>query len=125
MKASRLGLKEINVHFGTFDFSFICLIGPYDNVEKFVRWKVEDETSPFFSAPPRGGYFYRPGYVPILWIPRKPRTPREYGTLAHECLHMVVRLMAWADIQLSPESEEAFTHAIGFAVTQILEGASK
>lgn len=127
MTPSRLGLKEIYVHFGVFDFAFYCLVGPYDNVEKYVRWKFEDDETPITTGSqanyaPRGRFFYRPGYCPIIWIPRNPRTPREYGTLAHEVSHLVIRLMDWADIPLGPDSEEAYTHAIGFAVTKILEG---
>lgn len=128
MKASRLGLKERNIHFGMFDFSFVYLEGPRKNVEKFVRWKLDDYETPI-QAPAQAAYgahgltFYRPGYVPILWLPRKPRTAREHGTVAHEVLHIVVRLMNWADVTLSSESEEVYCHAVGFAVTQVLEGA--
>lgn len=123
MNPSRHGLKAIRVHFGTFDFSFICLAGPYVNVEKYVAWKFDD---PGYKVDcpyePRGRVFFRQGYVPVLWIPRRPRTAREHGTLAHEVLHVVGFLMEWADITYAKNNDEIFCHAVGHAVTHILEG---
>ena len=70
----------------------------------------------------RGRYFYRPGYVPIIWIPCKPRTPVEYGTLGHEVLHAVrLMLFDWAGIPLSAQTDEVYCHAIGHAMRKILE----
>lgn len=121
MGAKRFGLREVSVHFGMFDYSMCCVVGPYTNVEKYIEWKFEDhgfETESPYEC--RGRVFYRPGYVPVLWIPRLPRTPREYGTLCHEVLHVVSHLMDWASIKFTGDTEEAYCHAVGHAVTEIL-----
>lgn len=130
IKASRLGLKEIVIHFGMFDFKAICVVGPYEAALKFAAWKhewpkewdvqvVSSEMNKGYE--PRGRIFRRPGYVPVIWIPHRPRTPREYGTLAHEVLHAVRLLMDWAAIELNAETEEAYCHALGHGVTTILD----
>ena len=104
----------------------MCVVGPYTGVEDYVRWKLDD---PNFNADsdhkPRGRIFYRPGYVPILWIPRRPRSAREHGTLAHEVFHAVCHLMNWAMIPLTESSEEVYCHAVGHGVTKILEAIKR
>lgn len=133
MKASRLGLREIRVNFGTFDRELICLVGPYANVGKFVAWKVDDplvlktieQDDKSRGVGARGRYYHRRGYIPIIWIPRVPRTPREHATLAHEMLHVVRTIMEWAGIPLNEDTEEAYCHALGHGVEKVLAGLAK
>lgn len=117
---SRYGLKEITIDFGTFDYSATCIVGPWDNVEKYVRLALNE---PDFDAgsKTRGKFFFRDGHPPIIWIPRKPRTAEEYGTLSHECMHLVRELMEWAGVTLAYETDEAFCHAMGHSVRTILK----
>lgn len=121
--ARTCGLKEIHVHFGTFDFAFNCVVGPWEGVRDYVSWKFETDRDTLPDRPPpRGMIFRATGYCPILWLPSEPRTPFEHATLAHEVLHAVVQLMEWAGIPLAPESEEAYCHALGYGVRSVLEG---
>jgi len=121
MSARRFGFREVSVHFGMFDYEVACVIGPYQDIARYIAWRFED---PGFKIEcplvRRGMTFSRKGYCPIIWLPRYPRTPTEYGTLCHEVLHAVRHLMHWADIPFSADSEEAHCHALGFAVTEIL-----
>lgn len=106
------------------DYTVHVIVGPWTNVIKYVRWKFND---PDFSRrddnPPRGCHFHRPGWVPVVWIPRRPVTPTEYGTLAHEMLH-AVRFMLQDHIGISHnyDTDEAYCHALGYAVRATLEG---
>lgn len=121
MTPKSLGFKAIDVHFGTFDFELHCIVGPRKNVLKYVRWKMSDDEVTW-SYDNRGSCFCRDGYQPIIWIPGKPKTSREYGTLAHEVFHVVRHMFGdWAGMPLSRDSEEAYAHAISYAVTKILD----
>lgn len=123
MRASALGLKEITVHFGIFDVEMTCLVGPYDNVEKFVAWRFDDEQmKPERQTAARGMFFHHKGCAPIIWIRRRPRSPKEYGALAHEIMHVMCFLISeWAGIQLSRDTDEVYCYALGHAMTSILE----
>lgn len=122
MNPKRLGFQTVDIHFGTFDFTTHVVVGPFVNLEQYARWKLEDPNiTPSPAA--RGLHICRYGYVPIIWLPRKPRTPREMGTLAHELLHTIrVMLVDWVGINLNQDTDEAFCHALGMAVTKTLEG---
>lgn len=126
MSAKSLGLKEVRTSMGMFDFDVICVVGEYFAATKFVARKFEDE---FFleiaedsnkGYVPRGKCFYRTGYVPIIWLPGKPKSPREVATLAHECLHAVMHLFDWAAVPVTRDTEEVFAHAQAHLVTNIL-----
>lgn len=122
MNHKRLGFQSVIVHFGTFDFEMRCLFGPSDNLVKYVRWAMDDEEFEWDMSRKRGAHFHRRGYGPIIWLPRRPRTPREHGTLAHEVLHVLrVMLVDWAGMPLNGDTDEAFCHAMSHAVGTILE----
>ena len=126
-KASQLGLKEVRTSMGLFDFDVMAVVGNYDKACKYVAWKFEDgeveelglESN--FGYEPRGKCFFRSGYVPVVWIPRKPKTPREHATLAHECLHAVFHLFEWSALPISRDTEEVMTHSMAHLVNNILE----
>jgi hypothetical protein len=122
VNASRFGLREARCYFGLFDYHALCVVGPYARLEGYMRWKLGDESFVLPATAPRGRCFHRPGYVPVIWIPRAPRTPREYGTLAHEVTHAVRLLMDWAGVPMTADTEEVQCHAVGHAMTAFLEG---
>lgn len=106
---------------GLFDFEVIVIVGNYDTACNFVSWKFEDKETDLRAFDmeyiPRGKCFFRRGYVPIVWIPHKPRTPREHATLAHECLHAIFHLFEWAGLPLTRDTEEVMTHAMAHLIT--------
>ena len=108
---------------GLFDFSVVIVIGDYSKMGEYVKWKFEDKDfDPVkwdMNYIPRGKCFFRQGYVPIVWIPKKPRTSREHATFAHECLHSVFHLFEWASIPLTRETEEVMTHSLAHLVSKI------
>lgn len=121
----KIGFKEGLAHLGIFDFNVVLALGSQEHLEEYVRFKLEDpdfelsEHTGDYGA--RGMYFYKAPYCPILWIPRKPQTPEEYGTLAHEALHIVFRVFKWAGMEMNEETEEVATHATGFLVRKVIE----
>lgn len=125
-KATQLHLKEIYTSMGIFDFGVICVIGKQSNAAKFVDWKFEhkngfDDATFDMGYEARGRCYFRTGYVPVIWIPHKPRTPREIATLAHECLHAVFHLTEWVAMPISRDTEEVVCHAQAHLVTNILQ----
>lgn len=124
-KAKALGLQEIDIHMGAFDFTVVAVIGKYEKMTDYIRWKFEDKG--FDAAQwergyaPRGQCFFRRGYVPGIWLPRRPRTPREYATLAHECLHAVYHMADWAGLALTRDTEEVMAHSMAHLINGILK----
>lgn len=120
------GLRELHVHMGMFDFGVNVAIGPIEKLTPYVRYKLEDpdfgkgDDAPRVLAQGRGWYVARVGFCPIIWIPRMPKTPREHGTLAHESIHAVMRMMEWASIPTNYDTEEVVTHAVSHIVTTVL-----
>lgn len=123
-ETKKYGFKEKRINMGCFDFNVICIIGDYKNCGKYIQWKFDDKE---FNAEnwdmgyePRGKVFFRRGYVPVLWIPRKPKTPREYATLSHESLHCVYHLFEWASIPMTRDTEEVVTHSMAHIINEVL-----
>jgi len=122
-------LKEYRVHFGTFDFELNCIVGEYKNLPEYLAYKWEKDAEWVrewneeldMGYEPRGRWFGYKGYTPVIWIPKKPKTPREIATLAHEILHVVYELCRWASIPLTQDTEEIRTHAQAHALTTLLK----
>lgn len=121
----KLGLREIGIEMGLFDYTVICIIGDHGSLDEYIQYKFDD---PDFRSEdfdkgfkPRGKCLYRPGYVPVVWIPKFPTKPREYATLAHESLHAVYHLFRWAGIEPNDQTEEVMTHAMAHIINTILE----
>jgi hypothetical protein len=121
----RKGLKQIVVDMGTFDYHVAVAIGPHRFLQNYVRWANCDPgyTLPDDEYGAFGEVIKRRGYAPLIWIPHRPRTPREHGTLAHECAHAAIYMMDWAGIESNLGTQELLAHAIGYLVTSVLENA--
>ena len=118
----KFGLKEIIVDMGMFDYRIFVVVGPHCGLEKYVQLRYDDKNFKTEDNA-RGKTIYRTGYVPIIWIPRKPKTAREHSTLAHEAHHAVRHLFNWAGIERNDETEEVAAHALGHIVNEILKRA--
>lgn len=111
---------------GTFDFKIRIVIGKYENAGKYAEhiYELEKGDSMLYgddiSSPPLGRCFHRDGYIPIIWLPKKPRTPREFATLSHEVLHAVLHIFRWACIPLTEDTEEVLCHALAHVLNKIL-----
>lgn len=122
-------MKELRVHMGLFDYSVQFVVGDYNQSVKFAAWLLDDKYDAIEEMDaqinnghqPRGKTFRRSGYLPVVWIPRKPRGPRETATLAHECLHAIFDLIEWANMPISRDTEELVCHAQAHLVTEFLE----
>ena len=115
-------LKVYRMEMGMFDFAVRLVVGDYHEAVKYCgrffneRDFVEYDASINGGYVPRGKCFFKSGYVPVLWIPRVPKTPREHATFAHECTHAVFHLFEWASLPVSRDTEEAFCHALAHLI---------
>lgn len=122
----KLGFQETEIYMGMFDYSINFVVGKHDNLGTYVAFKLDDpDYEEDLAYEPRGRCIYRSGYRPIIWIPRKPRTPREHVTLAHECLHAMWHVTRWAGIPLDDSTEEVITHGMAHIYTKALESFKK
>lgn len=116
--------QDFHIHCGTFDFGFnVILSEDKERCAKYVNEKLEMERFSSLDFESLGKVFFRGGYCPVLWLPKYPTTHGEIGTLNHELLHIVIEVMGWAGISLSPSSEEAFTHLMKYVTVQFYEKA--
>ena len=118
-------IKEVSIHMGTFDFTVNFIYGDYEEATKYVDKKFEESAdhevhNKGYTA--RGRTWNKPSYCPIVWIPRKPSTPREYATLAHEMFHATCVLLHWAGVPLTDASEEVYAHAQAHLITSAIAG---
>jgi len=122
-KGKELGLKEFKIHMGLFDYSVIGVIGDYKKMSEYIAWKFDekdfDSTHWDMGYEPRGKCFHRAGYVPIIWLPREPKTPRERATFAHEALHAVYHLFQWANLPMTRDTEELAGHSLAHIITNL------
>jgi hypothetical protein len=114
-------LKAITVRFDLYDHEFVCLVG--GTPEKVINYVVHQLGLGDWTSPEgmRGMTYIRVGKVPIMWLPGKPTTPTEIGTLAHEIVHILTAILVGKGIRLTPDSDEAFAYPMGYAVRRVLE----
>ena len=119
-------MKDLQIHMGLFDFAVNFIVGPDDKkVYKYLGETWGDKTvaaSNFnegYTA--RGRCYFRKGWVPIIWLPRYPKTPREHATLSHECIHAVWHLFEWASLPMTRDNEEVLAHATSHLINGFLK----
>jgi len=113
------GLKIAEANCGVFDYKVILTCGAKDAAQVFARWKhdVPDTVLPENS---RGLCIHRNGYVPIVWVPEYPNTPKQHATLAHECTHAAWHVLEWADVPIGRDTEEVLLHTAAFLYSTAL-----
>lgn len=118
----KYNLKEIRVYMGVFDYVVIVAVGDRKKVHEYVSFKFEDsEFTEVVTEFVRGKTYHRVGYCPIIWIPRIPKTPREYATLAHEALHATYHLFDWVGLEANHETEEVMAHSMAHIINSVLD----
>ncbi len=120
----KLGMKELSINLGMIDQDVIVAIGKRESVQEYMRFKFECNND-FDAKDSYGRCYFSEGYAPIVWIPNYPRTPRQHGTLAHECIHASLFISRKIGIGIERNSEEFLAHAVSYLVTSILKTRSK
>lgn len=108
---------------GMFDYTIRIVFGSQRTAVEYVQWLYEDD-GVVVQHQRRGFCAYREGFIPVIWLPRRPRTAIEHGTLAHEAMHAVAHMTRWAGIPINESTDEVYCHAIGHVVRRVLEKRS-
>ena len=116
-------MKKYKLHCGTFDVSYYLIVGKdFDKIEKFLKNNFHDDNYKLNLSEDNACFFSRFNYSPVVWIPKKPKTEREYGSFVHELLHLVFYVLTeWASVKHCDESEEVFTHLLSTVTTDCLK----
>lgn len=114
---------------GVFDYTIRCCIGDYQETIKYTSKLFGGIDIPQDNVTvgdaPRGCCIFNTEFIPVVWIPHYPKTPREYATLAHECLHAVMHMFRWAALPFTDDTEEVMTHSLSHLITNILTKGDK
>lgn len=119
-------LKTVSINFGAFHHSLIAVFGDWDASCEFIRKLYEDKNTRSYGEKALGKFFCRENHIPVIWMPRVPVTPEDYGTLAHEAWHAVHWVLyEWAEVKMHHANEEVCAHALGFCVAGILRQVAR
>jgi len=122
-KELNFGLEVKHIHFGMFDYPVVVVIGNRKKLQSYVRWKHDSPKFKIFTSVcgSRATTFRTPGYIDIIWLPKRPKSPEEIATVAHESLHVVQGLFDWVGMDMDEPTQEVAAHALGFLVKEILD----
>jgi Xaa-Pro aminopeptidase len=112
-------MKVIRIELPPFDYRIIVIIGKHSDALHYMR-RLTGGTFDFLEDA-LGQCVYIKGWCPFIWLPRKPKTPKEISTAAHEAVHAALWLMDWAKVGASAGEDEFFGHTVGYIVKRILE----
>jgi hypothetical protein len=109
-----------------FPIEILAWIGAWDDkgVHRFISKNgYAGEVEP--PGHKEGGCCWDLGCGGLIWMPHFPKTPVEYGFLAHEAVHAASNFGEHLGFKLSPKSEEFYTYLVGYIVEKILDRKPK
>lgn len=110
--------KEIVVPILNNEYKVIVCFGGYPEVKRVLkRWNYNRELTTMEFENRRGICFYEHSCHPVIAMPRRPKTPEEIGTLAHESCHAIEDIMGKIK---QPLGDEIFAHSVGAVVRTVL-----
>lgn len=116
---------DIKLHIYPIDVCFIVTEKRQDAlniVGKLRKEGVFTLTTPDFETA-NASCFIRKNSNPIIWVKKKPETPKEYGELVHEILHAslhIVRYVGFPFHEKEDYYDEPHTYLVGYITTQFL-----
>lgn len=115
-------MKEIRIPILNNEYKVIVVFGGAKEIGKVLRAYHYPEDLTHYDLEQmlidmRGRTFYHKGCYPVIALPKKPHTPEEIGTLAHESVHAIKHIFD----SIGEESvDEAFAHSVGAVVRGVL-----
>lgn len=99
------------------EYKVIVFFGSAKDAEKIaLKWSHQPHRVSWDDN--RGITYFTQGCHPVIAMPRKPKTPDEYGTLAHEACHAVEIIF---NKIAQPVGDEVFAHSVGAVVRNALK----
>lgn len=101
------------------EYKVIFTYGTPEEIKKVLKsWGHNEHATIGGVEDRRGACFYTKGCHPIIAMPRKPKTPTEIGTLAHEAVHAIEYIFTAVSQEFSGE---IFAHSVGAVVRGVLK----
>jgi len=101
------------------EYKVIVCWGTPEKIKKAMKsWGHQQQNVAGEVEDRRGVCFYTKGCHPLIAMPRKPKTPTEIGTLAHESVHAIEYIF---DAISEPTRGELFAHSVGAVVRGALK----
>jgi hypothetical protein len=122
-------MKRFTLNAGTYDFSYYLLVGEsdqcMDNVRKFAKRLFGDAYFDPQLERRSACVMFVDGFFPIMWIRKNPETPKEFGTMAHECSHLATYIFWHIGANIDHENDEPYAHLIGKIVRDVMSKLKK
>lgn len=125
-KSKELNLQAYDISMGIFDFKVRVIIGEYQNALKYIAWmqKIDDPDSIradfIVGKEPHGETFRGNDWIPVIWLPVYPTTPKQISTLSHESVHAMVAVYRWLNMPINYDTEEMLCHGMAHIVRETL-----
>lgn len=101
-----------------------CITKDAKKAANFISRKIDSDITEYnFDC--LGKCFRRKNHTTIVWLPTFPRNPQETGTAVHEIAHAVNGILDWAHIELNNQTEECYTHLLGYFVREFFKIKNK
>jgi hypothetical protein len=111
--------KEIIIPILNDEYKVIVCFGNPDRISKVLKsWGHQEHATIGGVEDRRGACFYTKGCHPVIALPRKPKTPTEIGTLAHEATHAIEYIF---DAIQQEFRGELVAHSVGAVVRGCLK----
>lgn len=96
----------------------VVLLSPMDAIGPFLSELESDDLAEAVvdAMDPgiEGATILLPSGKVLVWLPKDPKTPAEFGTLGHELLHVTRHILeAVKGIPLNDDTEEVYSHTMG------------
>ena len=129
-KPRQKGLNFV-LNYGIYDFDVMYSLGEEDdqlkrNLRKAAPNISDEAIEDILTARSRGRTTMLTSGATVIRLRYVPKTPEDFGVLAHETFHAVEFLMARINMPLvSSVSGEAYAYAIGFLTEQLFKHLKK
>lgn len=101
------------------EYKVVVCFGTPAYISKVLKSWGHDEHSTMGGVEDRRGVcFYTKGCHPVIALPRKPKTPTEIGTLAHESVHAIEYIFQSIQQEFAGE---IVAHSVGAVVRGVLK----
>jgi hypothetical protein len=113
-------LREIVIPILNNEYKVIFTWGKPEEIKKVIKSWHHNELATIGAIEDRRGVtFHTYGCHPVIAMPRKPKTPTEIGTLAHEATHAVHYIYDMLGEEY--RNSELFAHSVGAVVRGVLK----
>ncbi len=118
--------NKVVVHIPVFRRDVLVIFGNEDDTRRVLSEYCEEEEInellEDFSFDTDGHMVYSEKFkFPFVWMPEKPKTAEETGTLVHELFHASYAIFQSIGNPLTPQSEEVFAYTLGYLTEKVKE----